>query len=114
MSRRGETYSLTYDDSDLPGHYGWKPKSRVKAIEQHVQKVQSSPVPPQPEPAATPDLQTVRQVIDGLDSEGRWVSTFAGERLVGQVEMPVGTKYLSSQVFSDNLAILSGLLKSGN
>ncbi|MDA1050783.1 MAG: hypothetical protein O3C40_09930 [Planctomycetota bacterium] len=38
------------------------------------------------------------------------MSTFDGARLVGQAKMPVGTKYLSSQVFSNNLVTLSEFL----
>lgn len=33
MSRRGREYSLTYDDSRLPKHYGWKVQSEIDAIE---------------------------------------------------------------------------------
>jgi Pectic acid lyase len=108
MSRRGEEYSLTYDDSDLPSHYGWKTASRVQEIEQKYQAVQSSRTLTQ----AVSDEQTVRRVINSLDSEGRWVSAFEGERLVGQAKMPVGAKYLSSQVFSDNLVTLSDFMLS--
>ncbi len=110
MSRRRDTYSLTYDDSDLPSHYGWKTDSRIEEIEQQYQAAQSNRSPSQP----APDEQFVRRVIDSLDSEGRWVSTFDGERLVGQAKMPIGTKYLSSQLFSDNLTTLSDFLSSGN
>lgn len=108
MSRRGDTYSLTYDDSDLPSHYGWKTQSRIDDIEQQFQMAQSSRNSTQP----TPGGRIVQSVIDGLDSEGRWLSTFDGERLVGQAKMSVGTKYLSSQVFSDNLVTLSDYLLS--
>ncbi|MEO8497224.1 MAG: pectate lyase, partial [Planctomycetota bacterium] len=108
MSRRGDAYSLTYDDSDLPSHYGWKSASRVDDIESQYHNLLANRTTAQPEP----DEQAVRQVVDGLDGEGRWVSTFDGERLVGQAKIPIGAKYLSSQVFSDNLATLSGFLKS--
>lgn len=33
MTRRGDEYSLTHDDSNLPDHYGWKIDSRLEAIE---------------------------------------------------------------------------------
>jgi len=114
MSRRGDTYSLTYSDSDLPSHYGWKTDSRIDEIEQQYHQLLSSRTPTEPAPIEVPNEQTVRRLINSLDSEGRWVSTFDGERLVGQAKMAVGTKYLSSQVFSDNLATLSDFLNSGN
>ena len=48
MSRRGKTYSLTYDDSRLPSHYGWKCACRVDEL--------------------TARLQTVRQAIQSENS----------------------------------------------
>ena len=32
MTRRGDRYSLTYDDSKLPSHYGWKTESRLEEL----------------------------------------------------------------------------------
>lgn len=52
----------------------------------------------------------VRRIVDDLDARGRWVSTYEGERLVGQPKIPLGSPYLSSQVFSRNLTALSELL----
>jgi PelA/Pel-15E family pectate lyase len=106
MSRRGKTYSLTYDDSQLPSHYGWKWPSRIDELEarlqQHKTGVSLTSF------AATG--KSVRQIISTLDSHGRWVSTHSGERLVGQAKMPVGAKYLSSEIFSTNLIALSDFL----
>ncbi|MBC8350812.1 MAG: pectic acid lyase [Planctomycetes bacterium] len=112
MSRRGDTYSLTYDDSDLPSHYGWKTESRIDQLEQQYKEVQGNRVQANRDRAAQSDIPTIERVIEGLDSNGRWVSTYGGERLVGQAKMPIGTKYLSSQVFSDNLTTLSEFLLS--
>ncbi|MDG1896445.1 MAG: hypothetical protein P8J37_16200 [Fuerstiella sp.] len=55
----------------------------------------------------TPTATDVRRVIAALDKQGRWVSTFAGGLHVGQLKLPVGTKYLASSVFSRNLEMLS-------
>ncbi|MGI9430073.1 MAG: pectate lyase, partial [Bythopirellula sp.] len=32
MTRRGDRYTLTYDDSNLPSHYGWKTESRLEEL----------------------------------------------------------------------------------
>ena len=48
-----------------------------------------------------------RKNIAALDSEGRWVSTFAGERLVGQPKFATSFRYISSDVFSNNIEALS-------
>ena len=61
----------------------------------------------QPAPAIkAPAEAEVRRVIRELDSEGRWVSTFAGEKLVGQPKFEPGFRYLSSEVFARNMGIL--------
>ena len=33
MERQGKDYSLTYDDTNLPDHYGWKNDSKVVHLE---------------------------------------------------------------------------------
>lgn len=106
MSRQGDQYSLTYDDSNLPNHYGWKTNSRLEELGRQFARSRAGKAPA--EPASTRQLtQRAKQSIESLDPEGRWISTFDGERLVGQAKMSIGTKYLSSQVFSDNLTALS-------
>lgn len=106
MTRDGNDYSLSYDDSNLPDHYGWKIPSRIELLQQQLMKLrsgasfESAPSTAQLESAA-------RSSIDALDNEGRWVSTFDGTRLVGQLKLPIGTPYLASQVFSDRLRALS-------
>ena len=105
MSRRGKIYSLTYSDAKLPAHYGWKSASRLPELTRRYQDAQAgrsdrSPV----------TMQEVRRVIAALDSQGRWVSQYNGERLVGQAKMPRGAKYLSSETFSRNMTLLSEFL----
>ena len=110
MTRRGDKYSLTYDDSNLPTHYGWKTDSRVTELGRQFSRVRGGK-PPVEEPSVQQLAEQARRVIASLDSEGRWISTFDGERLVGQAKMPIGTQYLSSQVFSDNLATLAKFIE---
>jgi hypothetical protein len=52
----------------------------------------------------------VRNVIAGLDDQGRWLSAYAGERLVGQPKFKPGFQYLDSGVFSRNVEALSAFL----
>lgn len=110
MVRDGKTYSLTYDDSNLPEHYGWKTKSRLDDIEKRynnlLQGVQSSETPRE-------DLEVqTRQIIADLDDQGRWIRTYQGERLVGQPKFAPGSPYISSEVFSQNLETLSEYLQA--
>jgi PelA/Pel-15E family pectate lyase len=106
MSRRGKEYSLTYDDSKLPKHYGWKWPSRIEELSTKLVQHRSGNVPAAP--LATE--AAVRKAILQLDEPGRWISTYDGVRLVGQAKMAVGTKYLSSEVFSNNLTLLSDFI----
>jgi len=106
MSRQGDTYSLTYDDSDLPSHYGWKMPSRLDEIESQYQRLKRGETAQEEDHESDRERQ-VRQIILDLDEQGRWLSTYQGERLVGQPKFPVGMRYLSSEVFCRNLELLS-------
>jgi PelA/Pel-15E family pectate lyase len=106
MERQGKVYSLTYDDSRLPRHYGWKTESRLQELT-HRYRTEMSRQTTAVSATVTPTATDVRRVIAALDKQGRWVSTFAGGLHVGQLKLPVGTKYLASSVFSRNLEMLS-------
>ena len=112
MTRSGKQYSLTYDDASLPDHYGWKVASRLPAIEAAYQAalVGQGTAGRREEPVDS--SQAVRQIIADLDDQGRWITTFAGEPLVGQPEFRPGDKYIGSAVFSQNLETLSTYLKA--
>jgi len=58
--------------------------------------------------------QEAGKIIAALDGEGRWVSTFASERLYGQPKFKNGDRYLHSGVFSKNLEALAAFLTVGN
>lgn len=107
MERAGKTYSLTYDDSLLPSHYGWKSESRLEVLEAEYRELLAGR-----SPAAMPDTEReleseVRDIIDEIDAQGRWISSYEGELLIGQTKFPIGTRYLSSEVFSRNLEKLA-------
>ncbi len=109
MERRGDVYRLTYDDSNLPSHYGWKIESRVDALEQeYAQRLAG-------QSTAAADVsvdraEQTRRILGQLDGDGRWISTYQGEALVGQPKFERGSRYLSSEVFSRNLTALSEYL----
>ena len=98
-------YELTYDDSAAPGHYGWKQPARFAEIEKEYEDAKAGRAA---EPKTrVPKEEEIRPILKGLDSAGRWVSTYSGERLVGQPKFARGFQYLSSGVFSDNVEELS-------
>ena len=109
MSRAGDVYSLTYDDSDLPSHYGWKVENRVSELQSEFDRLAVGELTASTQPV--PSLKRVRQILDELDDQGRWVTTFHGEKLIGQQKFRSGQQYLSSERFSDNLRLLSHYLQ---
>ena len=65
MTRRGDEYTLTYDDSKLPDHYGWKVDSRLEAIErEYPSLVKSATARPADRRRPRP---TQREIIADLD-----------------------------------------------
>ena len=112
MFRRGDIYELTYDDSQLPGHYGWKTDSRVSHLEAALDSVYDrKPLPLKIFPDREP-VPTAGQVISSLDTEGAWISRFANEPLPGQPKFQPGEAYIHSGIFARNLEILSRELAS--
>lgn len=53
----------------------------------------------------------VRRIIGELDQQGRWVTPYAGERLVGQPKFARGFQYISSDVFNRNVQALSEFIR---
>lgn len=100
-------YKLTYDDSAAPAHYGWKQSARFDQIEKAYQDAKSG-IKPGTSSQSLQNLEAEsRKIVSALDSEGRWVSSFAGERLVGQPKFAQSFRYISSDVFSRNVETLS-------
>lgn len=107
MVRQGKNYTLTHDDSNLPAHYGWKTAARLKELRERYSRSQAGVA----ESSILMTETSVRAIVDALDEQGRWVSTYDGTRLVGQAKMPLGADYLSSERFSENLTQLSQYLR---
>lgn len=112
MERRNDEYRLTFDDSNLPDHYGWKIASRLDAIEAAFKQAKERGRIMPKEISRAEKEQQVRQIINDLDGQGRWVSAYDGERLVGQPKFKPGYRYLSSAVFSRNVENLSDFLEA--
>lgn len=112
MERSGNTYSLTHDDSNLPNHYGWKAESRLESIKMRYRLVKSGK--PLPTGLIEEDelLRKSVEIIKNLDDQGRWITTYEGERLIGQAKFKVGDPYISSEIFSENIKTLSRYLES--
>jgi PelA/Pel-15E family pectate lyase len=107
-------YRLTYDDSAAPSHYGWKQTARFDQIEKAYQAAVAPGTISQgsSDSSAKTLEQEVRNILAKLDEQGRWIRTYAGERLVGQPKFAVGFRYVSSEVFSRHVETLSAYVAS--
>lgn len=101
-----DDYKITYDDSKLPQHYGWKTDSRLEAIEKSFAAAKAG-APIAPEPI---DVARMQKIMNELDTEGRWISTFADQRLVGNPKFKSGEPFIASEIFIQNLEALSDAL----
>ncbi|MEZ6091943.1 MAG: pectate lyase [Pirellulaceae bacterium] len=112
MQRDGKKYELTYSDARLPDHYGWKTESEIETLRNDFGRLSSNlnaKTSWQPDP---PSWNEVQAMIKQLDEQGRWISVYRGERLVGQPKMPMNGPYLSSETFSNNISAISRYLIS--
>ncbi len=107
-----EDYKLTNNDSDVPKHYGWKTESRLDEIDAAYRAVSNGGKwsPTVQDEALTDDA--ARRVIAALDSQGRWISQFDGERLVGQPKFKPGETFIASAVFAQHIRELCDWLQT--
>lgn len=104
-----ERLQLTYDDATAPEHYGWKQNARLGEVEKAYQAAQRGEAMVAPSRAQESD---VLRVVKELDPQGRWISSYEGERLVGQPKFAKGFRFISSEVFCRNVEILSEYIRS--
>ncbi len=105
-------YKLTYDDADLPTHYGFKVGDRTAALAKEYerlrqrgpQEVQKAPARPQ---ASAALRGQVKAILAALDGEGRWVED--GRLRYHGTDDPT-RRVISSQTFARNLGVLSTYL----
>ncbi len=107
MERAGKVYELTYDDGNLPDHYGWKSESRLEELEADYRQLSAGEAREITADDERELEKRVREIVADLDEQGRWINISEGERLVGQTKFPNGTRYLSSEVFSRNMETLA-------
>jgi hypothetical protein len=100
-------YQLTYDDNDLPKHYGWKVPSRLELLQQRYDQAKAGAKPMQQQTDMRSLSAKASAVIAALDAQGRWVNTATNERLTGQPKMRPGEAFLASQRFAESLTLLA-------
>ncbi len=95
-------YKLTYDDGDLPTHYGFQLDSRVDRLSEQYRRVASQPAPvaiAELWKPSNPGTKAILSVIETQDESGAWVSEggLKYHKKPGPViEMSVAVKNLNS------------------
>lgn len=108
------SYELTHDDAAPPSHYSWKVDSRLPSLKARFERRTTKPAQSTDSGGARPDADRIRQILDELDAEGRWLSLADGSSLVGQPKFRRGDRFLSSERFSRNLSTLARFVAAGN
>jgi PelA/Pel-15E family pectate lyase len=107
-------YQLTYDDSDMPTHYGFKSGNAIDAIaaeyERLVNATGSKPQQTDTQPADklnTELIDKTKAVINSLDDRGRWIED--GQMRQPNEKRPV-TRIIMSRTFCRNVDVLCDYL----
>ncbi len=107
-------YVLTYDDGDLPTHYGFKVGNGLDSIEREYKRLSQLPAdqlgPPRAsKPKLSKSLENqVRSVLAALDSKGRWLED--GKLKAHREEH--SSQIISCRTFIKNAAVLSRYLSA--
>lgn len=107
-------YKMTYEDDNLPTHYGFKVGNGIEAIAEEYERMrQMSPeelqaLSREPSPELTPKLESqARKVIEALDERGRWAEE---GRLPFHGSDDATRRIISCSTFARNVGVLSDYL----
>ncbi len=107
-----EIYTLTYDDSNTPSHYGFKTESKIDKIEERYQTIAKGETPR----LSVSNLKTLRKdvarILAELDAEGRWVTDKSGKWVADTSAKNASQLYFDSALFSKNLSRLAEYVKA--
>lgn len=107
-------YELTYDDSDLPTHYGFQIGSSVKRLRTEFDQIRSQPRETTPlwttdrrKPGNSNSLRAeVRQLVDSMDTRGAWLEEGRLKDVGDDRAQPI----ITTKTFIRNLRTLSRYL----
>lgn len=102
-----DTYELTYDDSNLPTHYGFKARSRIDKIEKRYQELKQAGKFKKSVSNLRTLTKDATRIVSELDDEGRWLSNDKGEPVTASTHLKGQASVISSELFSRNLERLS-------
>jgi hypothetical protein len=91
-----DTYELTYDDSNLPTHYGFKAKSRLDKIEKRYQELKQTGKFKKSVSNLKTLTRDATRIVSELDDEGRWLSNDKGEPVTASTHLKGQASVISS------------------
>jgi len=106
-----DVYTLTYDDSDLPTHYGFKTDCRVDKLEARYHVLAAGGTPRVSKSNLKTLSKDVTRILSELDPESRWITDQNGDPVVDGANLNPEELFLDSAVFSKNLSRLAEFLK---
>ncbi|MCM2372294.1 pectate lyase [Aporhodopirellula aestuarii] len=95
-------YKLTYDDSDVPTHYGFKLPSQVGKLRKQYERVSqltAKQLAERGRASRPPSVKVVQTIIDQLDNRGAWLSEneLRYSKVSGpSIEMSIAVKHLKT------------------
>jgi PelA/Pel-15E family pectate lyase len=101
-----KTYRLTYSDADIPTHYSFTVRSRLPAIQQRYERLNSQPWPlaVSADSAKRPKPGQIAAIIAALDERGAWVEDGALKYWGGDAPT---RRIISTRTFATNLRQLA-------
>ena len=109
-----DDYQLTYDDSNLPTHYGFKTKSKVEKLETRYQTLIAGETPRVSQSNLATLSVDAGRIISELDSDGRWVTNKNGDPVAQTDNGKADELLIQSDVFSRNLMRLAEFVRVSN
>jgi PelA/Pel-15E family pectate lyase len=109
-------YELTYDDSDMPTHYGFKTNSMLAKLQARYDKLEGlsstalkelAEKDRQRQTRGAPNSQAVKKIISALDQRGAWVEP---GKLRYIKTVPADQPMILSEIFIRNIEQLSRYL----
>ena len=102
-----DTYELTYDDSNLPTHYGFKSRSRVSWLEERYQVLQEGEQPKLSGRSLKSLKKDAEEILVQQDSAGRWITDKNGKAVPNSDGKEQDKLFLQSELFSEHLSRLA-------
>lgn len=104
-----DTYELTYDDGDLPTHYGFKVRVDADQLEQSLVDARSGGGKRKKSPNLRKLASNAELILRHLDADGRWITNKDGQPLEDSDKASEDGRILS-RVFIRNVEQLSEYL----